>query len=407
MAVYLSPVFNAWQGFTVGGLPLNAGQLNTYAAGTSTPVATFTTSAGNVQNANPIILGVDGRPPQEIWLTGGQAYKFVLTDSLLNPIAPYDNIIGIGDPAAATSPFIALTAVAGTNTITANGGIAGYVTGATYTGVVAVTNTGPVLLNIDGKGNKSVTKYGTVALVAGDMVAGAIFIVQDDGTRFQLLSIPSTNQIANWIKGAAIASAATLTPGTDGNYFHVTGNTGPITAIADSAPSPLMLVLDGSPTITNSAGLILPSGLTLTGAIPEYGAGTRLIFFKESPGVWRCVFCSILSITALSAALPNSGYQQSGTGGETLRTIRGNVAGNGTITNGTGFSVVRNSAGVYTITFTTAFSAVPAAVGCTTSLTGNVTVVPTTLAVGSVVINMLVVATPTDLPFSFIATGPA
>lgn len=92
--VLLSPIFNGWQGFTPNGLPMASGNLYSYAAGTSTPLATYTTSSGSVANSNPILLGADGRPPQEIWLVSGSAYKFVLADSLGNVIGTYDNIIG-------------------------------------------------------------------------------------------------------------------------------------------------------------------------------------------------------------------------------------------------------------------------------------------------------------------------
>ena len=72
MSVFLSPSFGiGWQGFTVGGLPLNGGLLYTYIAGGTTPQATYTTYLGNTQNSNPIQLGVDGRPPNEVWLTHG------------------------------------------------------------------------------------------------------------------------------------------------------------------------------------------------------------------------------------------------------------------------------------------------------------------------------------------------
>lgn len=96
-AVALSPLFNGWQGFTAAGLPLSGGFINTYLAGTSTPLATYTTIAGNVANSQPIQLGPDGRPPFEIWLIQGQSYKLVLTDSLGANALTYDNISGIGD----------------------------------------------------------------------------------------------------------------------------------------------------------------------------------------------------------------------------------------------------------------------------------------------------------------------
>jgi hypothetical protein len=102
MAVYLSPIGNGAQYFTTGGLPLNGGFLYTYQAGTTTSQTTYTSNSGLVANSNPITLGADGRPPNEIWLTAGTAYKFVLTDSANVPIpgGTYDNITGIGSDGA-------------------------------------------------------------------------------------------------------------------------------------------------------------------------------------------------------------------------------------------------------------------------------------------------------------------
>ncbi len=97
--VYLSPVFNAWQGLNASGQVLAGGLLYAYQAGTSTPEAAYTTSAGSIANTNQIVLGSDGRPPSEIWLTAGQAYKFILQDSLGNPVGPtFDNVYGVNDP---------------------------------------------------------------------------------------------------------------------------------------------------------------------------------------------------------------------------------------------------------------------------------------------------------------------
>lgn len=103
----LAPIGNGFQFFTAGGLPLNGGLLYTYQAGTTTPQATFTTNSGNVANANPIVLGADGRPANEIWLTSGISYKFVLTDSLGNSIATYDNLVGVNDTTNTASEWTA------------------------------------------------------------------------------------------------------------------------------------------------------------------------------------------------------------------------------------------------------------------------------------------------------------
>ena len=44
---------------------------------------------------------------------------------------------------------------------------------------------------------------------------------------------------------------------------------------------------------------------------------------------------------------------------ENLRIIRGRIAGNGTITTGSGFTVSKTGTGAYTVTFTTAFASEP------------------------------------------------
>lgn len=98
--VYLSPVSNAQVVLASNALPANAGLINTYLAGTTTPAATYTTSAGTIQNANPIVLTPAGLPPAEIWIPAGVSMKFVVTDLLGTQIGPtYDNLLGINDPA--------------------------------------------------------------------------------------------------------------------------------------------------------------------------------------------------------------------------------------------------------------------------------------------------------------------
>ena len=97
MAVFLSPVGGvAAQFFTNSGVILSGGKLYTYAAGTTTPKVTYTSSSGSTAHTNPIILDSAGRVPGgEIWLTASP-YKFVLNTSADVLIATYDNISGIG-----------------------------------------------------------------------------------------------------------------------------------------------------------------------------------------------------------------------------------------------------------------------------------------------------------------------
>lgn len=64
--------------FTTNGLPLAGGKLYSYAAGTTTPQATYTDSTGVTPNANPVILDANGEC--SLWL-GTSSYKFVLKNS--------------------------------------------------------------------------------------------------------------------------------------------------------------------------------------------------------------------------------------------------------------------------------------------------------------------------------------
>lgn len=77
-------------------------------------------------------------------------------------------------------------------------------------------------------------------------------------------SVTFTGFAVNEVKGADIASAATLNLTTaTGNLVHVSGSVG-ITAITIPSGASRTVVFDGSPTLTNSANLILPGGINLS-----------------------------------------------------------------------------------------------------------------------------------------------
>jgi hypothetical protein len=97
MAVNLSPIGGvAAQFLDNSGNVLSGGKIFTYAAGTTTPQATYTSAGGTTALANPIILDAAGRVPTgEIWLTDGLQYKFIIKTSTDVQIGSYDNIRGI------------------------------------------------------------------------------------------------------------------------------------------------------------------------------------------------------------------------------------------------------------------------------------------------------------------------
>jgi hypothetical protein len=81
------------QFFDNNGAPLSGGKIYTYEAGTTTPLASYTSSSGNTAHTNPIILNSAGRVPNggEIWVQL-RLYKFTLETSTGVLIATYDNV---------------------------------------------------------------------------------------------------------------------------------------------------------------------------------------------------------------------------------------------------------------------------------------------------------------------------
>jgi hypothetical protein len=129
-----------------------------------------------------------------------------------------------------------LVTVSGTDTLTGSvtPALTAYAAGNLFSFVVANTNTTAVTINIDGVGSKSITRTGSTALVAGDMVAGQVALIEYDGTRFQLLngnSFTNLNVSGNeTIGGTLTYGGVTLTAAVTG-----TGK----------------MVLDTSPTVNN------------------------------------------------------------------------------------------------------------------------------------------------------------
>lgn len=89
MATSFAPIL--LQAFDDYGTLLAGGKINTYEAGTTTPMATYQDLAGAVPNTNPVILDASGRATVRV--TNGVAYKFVITDSDDVEIVTLDNII--------------------------------------------------------------------------------------------------------------------------------------------------------------------------------------------------------------------------------------------------------------------------------------------------------------------------
>lgn len=132
-----------------------------------------------------------------------------------------------------------LVTISGTNTITGtvSPSLTAYVAGQVFSFIVSVTNTGPATLSIDGLGAKAITKTGTIALEAGDMVSGQVILVQYDGTQFQIISGAGGGAKAGGViyeNSLTVTANYTLTTGKNGH------SVGPITingGVAVTIPS--------------------------------------------------------------------------------------------------------------------------------------------------------------------------
>lgn len=107
MAVSFSPIFNS-QSVNGDGDPAVGWKVYSYVVNSATPLATYTTEAGDVEQSNPIVLNALGFPTTgQIWLTSNTAYKLVLTDENDVVQKTEDNILGVPEISATQDEWVA------------------------------------------------------------------------------------------------------------------------------------------------------------------------------------------------------------------------------------------------------------------------------------------------------------
>lgn len=187
-----------------------------------------------------------------------------------------------------------LTSVSGADTITASApiGLSAYATGQKFSFVSAGANTGAVTLNINAIGAKSVTKDGTTALAADDIVSGAVCVVVYDGTQFQLVTTKSVPAASETVSGRVeLATAAEVSTGTDTTRAVTPATLAPVLAAitrggsrqtalsgpVDSSGLPAFGGSTGSTTVTASGTLIVTAanGWNASGALDRVGSITN------------------------------------------------------------------------------------------------------------------------------------
>ena len=187
MAVNLSPIGNDAPFLDSSGNPLSGGKLYTYTAGSSTAQTTYTTSAGSVANANPVVLNSGGYPAASgsvvsIWLTAGVSYKFVLKTSADVEVWTRDNISGINDTTVTIDQWV-------------SGAAPTYISGTSFSLVGDQTSTYHI-----GRRLKSTNSGGTIYSTISNSVFGAlttITVVNDSGVLDSGLSAVSYGLLSN------------------------------------------------------------------------------------------------------------------------------------------------------------------------------------------------------------------
>jgi hypothetical protein len=253
------------------GDPVSGALINTYLAGTTTAAATYTTSTGDVANANPIVADSAGR--YVAYLSAGLAMKLVITTSAGVAVDEQDNVLAV----PGSSVNLDITGTAGEAIaageccyISAVGDAAGtaglwYLTDAD----TAYTSTTAVEIGI-AVSAIAINTSGTIR-VAGEVSTATSTVV---GTKYYVSATP----------GAITSSAPTLS------------------RLVGIAPTTSTLILNANtltiPVVVSQGG----TGLTtLTSASVLVGAGTSNVTFV-APSTSGNVLTSTGSAWASSAA---------------------------------------------------------------------------------------------------------
>jgi hypothetical protein len=194
------------QFFDNNGSPLAGGKLFTYAAGTSTKLATKVSSAG-ADNTNPIIL--DYRGEANVWIPPNVAYKFVLapstdTDPPTHAIWTVDQVV--------SSQLITL--YGGVDTGSVNAYVLNFTANFTTLtdGIVIYwlptnTNTLSSTLNVNGLGAAPLVKADGTALTGNEVVSGQIAqVIYLSGSWRVITSFPISGTFTGTLTGVSGAA---------------------------------------------------------------------------------------------------------------------------------------------------------------------------------------------------------
>ena len=281
------------------------------------PVLTGTTISSTAFNALTADLATglttaltkDGQTTPTADITMG-TYKIITlgAGTVASDAARLDQVQG------GTSTYITVT---GTDSITGTvlPALAAYAAGNQFSFVVANTNTAAVTINIDGMGAKAITRTGSTALVAGDMVAGQAVEIIYDGTRFQLINGNSfTNVKVSGtldVTGAAtITGAATVTGVATFTAQPIASSLTALLPIFTDASKGLVsnaMTGTGSVVMSTSPTLVTPIVSSLTVSLPVFSDASNQLVSNTMTGTGSVVMSTSPILVTPDLGTPTSG----------------------------------------------------------------------------------------------------
>lgn len=247
-----------------GTTPLAGGKLYTYAAGTLTPLVTYSNSDGT-QNTNPVILDSTGRA---VIYRSSASYKFILKTSADVTIWTRDNIQSAGLNAISNFNHTQNTVAkfGGSQTLATS-----RITDDGTTVNIGVANSLGGALSVAGDGSN----YINLSQATADGFGPIMFLLKSRGTHAAPLDVQNGDNIFNMVaraySGSSFFSTAQISMSVDGTF---TSNQAPPSRIlfatnAANASSTTQMRID-------STGLVTLTRSMLVGAATggDKGAGT-------------------------------------------------------------------------------------------------------------------------------------
>lgn len=263
MAVLYSPWGNS-QFFDANGDPANGWKIYTYAAGSSTPLSTYTDSTGTVAQSNPIVINSLGFPTTgQIWLTSGLSYKLVLTDASDVVKKTQDNLSGVLTSSSSTISQWVAAGLTPTYISATSFSLVGDQTTAFHVGrrLQSTNTSGTIYSRIVSSAYTTLTTI-TVVNDSGVLDSGLSAVNYGLLTATSPSSPGAASPVLPRIDVASVAGTVDLTGNAITDDIQITGSLA-ITGFTVAIGRVLRVRVSGTPTLTNNASIVTQTGANI------------------------------------------------------------------------------------------------------------------------------------------------